>query len=88
MIGTLTPDSIIMSCADQENRIIITKDYDFYYAHVMYKKPSKLLLITIGNTKNRILFDSIRDNIVLIKSLFENYNFLELNADGVVIREI
>ncbi|MVN21055.1 DUF5615 family PIN-like protein [Mucilaginibacter arboris] len=88
MIGTLTSDSIIMDSADQENRVMITKDYDFYYAHFMYKKPSKLLLITLGNTKNRILFDSIRDNIALIESLFENYDFLELNSEGVVIREI
>lgn len=84
LIGTLTPDNIIMDLANQENRIMITKDYDFYYAHVMYKKPSKLLLITTGNTRNRILFDLIRNNLTLIESLFERYNFLELSGTGVV----
>lgn len=86
-IGTLTPDSIILDCADQENRIMITKDYDFYYAHVMYKKPSKLLLITTGNTRNRILFDLIRNNLPLIESLFESYNFLELSETGVIAQK-
>ncbi|WP_419801260.1 DUF5615 family PIN-like protein [Mucilaginibacter sp.] len=86
LIGTLTPDNIIMGFADEESRVMVTKDYDFYYAHVMYKKPSKLLLITTGNTRNRILFDLIRNNLALIESLFESYDFLELSADGVVIR--
>ncbi len=86
--GDDMPDYMIIRIADLENRIIVTKDSDFYYSHILTGKPNKLLLIKTGNIKNKPFLTLIRTNISLIELLFENYNFLELNADGVVIREI
>jgi len=86
--GDDTSDKTIIKIADVENRIVITKDSDFYYSHITTGKPSKLLLIKTGNVKNKQLLTLIRTNISLIGSLFENCDFLELNSQGVVIREI
>jgi len=86
--GTLTPDSVIIALADQENRIIITKDLDFYNAYAVNNKPLKLLLITTGNTKNKQLFNLFRSNLTLIESLFETYNVVELSNNGVIAHEI
>ncbi|RYE20433.1 MAG: hypothetical protein EOP42_27490 [Sphingobacteriaceae bacterium] len=80
-------DQIIIRFADLENRVVITKDSDFYYSHILTGKPRKLLLIKTGNIKNKELLTLIRAKIGLIELLFENYNFLELNINGVVIRE-
>lgn len=86
--GTLTPDSVIIDLADQENRVVITKDSDFYNAHVANNKPLKLLLITTGNIKNKQLFNLFRSNLTLIESLFEIFDVVELSNTGVVAHEI
>ena len=39
-----TSDSQIRSIAMSENRIIITKDYDFINSHLLMKTPEKLLM--------------------------------------------
>ncbi len=85
--GDDMPDHIIIRIADMENRVVVTKDSDFYYSHILTGKPNKLLLIKTGNIKNKQFLTLIRTNISLIESLFESYNFLELNSEGVVIRE-
>ena len=81
--GNNTPDKIILDIASIEKRIVVTKDSDFYYAHITLGKPEKLLLIKTGNIKNKQLLDLIRTNIDLIVSLFDNHNFLELTKLGV-----
>ena len=85
--GDDTSDNTIIKIADIENQVVVTKDSDFYYSHITTGKPSKLLLIKTGNVKNNQLLTLIRINISLIESLFENCDFLELNSNGVVIRE-
>lgn len=85
--GDDASDKIIIKFADLENRIVITKDSDFYYSHILTGKPRKLLLIKTGNIKNKELLTLIRAKIGSIELLFENYNFLELNINGVIIRE-
>jgi predicted nuclease of predicted toxin-antitoxin system len=86
--GDETSDKVIIVIADLQNRIVVTKDSDFYHAHVATGKPAKLLLITTGNIKNSQLLSLIRNNITLIESLFENYNFVELSNTGVIAHEI
>jgi predicted nuclease of predicted toxin-antitoxin system len=55
-----TEDYYIRQVADVENRIVITKDTDFYDSHLLQKQPRKLLLISTGNLKNRQLLDLFR----------------------------
>ena len=45
----LTTDQEIIVNADADGRAIITKDTDFYYSHVLYSRPAKLLLVRTGN---------------------------------------
>ena len=79
-----TPDSYIRSIAMLENRIVITKDYDFVTSHILMKIPEKLLIITTGNIKNRQLFDLWRSNWELIIHLFETWNLVELSKEDVI----
>ncbi|MCL2041676.1 MAG: DUF5615 family PIN-like protein [Bacteroidales bacterium] len=79
-----TPDSQIRDIAVSENRIVITKDYDFVDSHILTKIPEKLLIITTGNIKNRQLFDLWRSNWKLIIHLFETWNLVELSKEDVI----
>jgi len=79
-----TKDSTIRGIAASENRIVITKDYDFVDSQIIMKIPEKLLLITTGNIKNRQLFDLWRNNWELIIKLFDTRNFVELTKNEVI----
>jgi predicted nuclease of predicted toxin-antitoxin system len=79
-----TSDSQIRSIAVSENRIVITKDYDFVDSHIIRKIPEKLLIITTGNIKNKQLFDLWQNNWELIIHLFETWNLVELSKDDVI----
>ena len=79
-----TKDSQIRRIATAENRIVISKDYDFVDSHVLRKIPKKLLIITTGNIKNKQLFDIWRRNWELIIHLLETCNLVELSNEGII----
>jgi predicted nuclease of predicted toxin-antitoxin system len=82
--GDETPDAEISSFADEQNLILVTKDFDFYHSHMTVGKPAKLFLITTGNLKNRQLFDVFRNNILIIKNALDRSSYVELNNEGIV----
>ncbi|GAB2596854.1 DUF5615 family PIN-like protein [Spirosoma areae] len=55
-----TEDYYIRQVAATDDRVVITKDSDFYDSHLLQNQPAKLLLITTGNLKNRQLLDLFR----------------------------
>jgi predicted nuclease of predicted toxin-antitoxin system len=79
-----TTDSQIRSISVSENRIVITKDYDFVDSFILKKIPEKLLIVTTGNIKNKQLFSLWRNNLDLIIFLFETHNLVELSSDDVI----
>ncbi|MEQ8475845.1 DUF5615 family PIN-like protein [Fulvivirga sp.] len=85
--GDETSDKEIIELADQQNLIVLTKDFDFYHSHMTLGKPKRLFLITTGNLKNRQLFDLFRNNILVIKSALNKSTFIELNNEGIIQHE-
>ena len=79
-----TKDTQIRSIAVAENRIVITKDYDFIDSYILRKIPEKLLIVTTGNIKNKQMFDIWRNNWELIVDLFETCNLVELSNYDVI----
>ena len=53
-----------------QNRIIVTKDSDFFDRYLLKGAPPKVLLLEIGNTKNTILFRFIEEQIPRVKIFF------------------
>ena len=80
-------DLEIRTCADAEERIVITKDYDFLDSYYFQNSPKKLLLITTGNIKNRKLFELIELNLDYISLLFKDYSFVELSNNEIIGHE-
>jgi len=79
-----TTDSQIRSIAASEDRIVITKDYDFVDSFILKEIPKKLLIVTTGNIKNKKLFSLWKNNWELIVFLFETHNLVELSNDDVI----
>lgn len=82
-----TTDNEIRMLAKEENRIVITKDNDFFDSYILNKSPSRLLLISAGNIINKQLFVLFEKNLDLITGYFETYNFLELTNDELYAHE-
>lgn len=51
-----TTDREIKKVAKEENRIVITKDIDFFDSYILNKSPANLLLVSTGNITNKNLF--------------------------------
>ena len=79
-----TTDSQIRTVSVSENRIVITKDYDFVDSYIIRKIPEKLLIVTTGNIKNSDLFSLLRSNLDFIIFLFETHNLVELSNVDVI----
>ena len=47
-----TPDHEIIEIADQQSRIVITKDNDFLDNFILKSVPKKLLIVSTGNVSN------------------------------------
>ncbi len=52
--GNQTPDETINALSLKDERVVVSKDTDFYYSHLLHGKPWKLLLVRTGNLSPRI----------------------------------
>ena len=83
--GNATSDDRINALSIEEQRIVITKDADFVNSIILSGKPYKLLLISTGNIRNRVLFDLIRANMDTLVELLEQNTFIELNHESLSV---
>jgi predicted nuclease of predicted toxin-antitoxin system len=44
-----TRDGILNEVSFLEQRVVVTKDSDFYYSHLLHGRPWKLVLVRTGN---------------------------------------
>lgn len=56
-------DKEIIRAADQGDRVVVSKDSDFFDDHILMGEPKKLLVIKTGNIKNRELIRLFEKNI-------------------------
>jgi predicted nuclease of predicted toxin-antitoxin system len=81
-----TTDDQLIAIADQDQRVVVTKDADFVNSHLLLGKPAKLLLISTGNIMNRELEQLMVPLIQTIATEFQANSFLELGRAGLVVR--
>jgi len=85
--GNRTTDGDINLPAQQENRIVITKDADFVDSFLINQKPPKLLLISTGNMTNAELESPLLPRLATIARAFKNHDFLELTRSALIVHE-
>lgn len=69
-----TPDPEIIRFADDENRIVISKDSDFLDNYILDGSPKKLLIVSTGNINNQNLI-----------RLFEENSVIEINEEDIQV---
>jgi predicted nuclease of predicted toxin-antitoxin system len=82
-----TTDNEIRELSVSENRVVITKDSDFLDSFYVKGIPSKLLLVSTGNIKNKALIFIFETNFERIVKLFETHNLIEIDNFDILGHE-
>ena len=81
--GNETPDTEINRLSIEQSWIVISKDTDFYYSHILHGKPFKLLLIRTGNLDRKSLVTLFERNLDQIIHLLAESTLVELDYSTV-----
>ncbi|MBK7971472.1 MAG: DUF5615 family PIN-like protein [Bacteroidetes bacterium] len=82
-----TTDNIIVEIAIQQNRIVISKDHDFWDSFLLNSKPEKLILVRTGNIPNKIILKLFDDNLETIKLMISRNNLIEISKSEIAEHE-
>jgi predicted nuclease of predicted toxin-antitoxin system len=79
-----TGDNYINQLSIQEQRIVISKDSDFYDTFMAKQEPYKLLYLTVGNMRNIQLIALFANNLATIVKELQNGDVVEINATTII----
>jgi len=81
-----TSDKEIIRIAGIEDRIIITKDSDFYQYYLIKGVPKRILFLTTGNIVNKELIRLFELNFSIIEQHFYSESkIIELSNDSITV---
>ncbi|MGI8536291.1 MAG: DUF5615 family PIN-like protein [Mycobacteriales bacterium] len=83
--GNRTPDGRIAELADEEERVVITKDRDFRDGHLLRRSPQRLLVVATGNITNTALLSLFETHLDAIAAALGEADFVELGPDSLVV---
>ena len=82
--GNDTTDAQINAISIAENRIVISKDGDFYDSFAAKKEPYKLLHIKTGNITNEKLIELFSKNLAAIVSELEERDVVTIDHRYII----
>lgn len=80
-----TDDLDIIQISVDEDRIVVSKDEDFYNYFILKGQPPKLLMLTMGNVINKDLMILFEKNIQQIESDLLDNKVVELSNETVTV---
>jgi predicted nuclease of predicted toxin-antitoxin system len=78
-----TSDSFLNQLSATEQRVVVTKDADFYHSHLLHGRPWKLLLVRTGNARTRDLKALFARHLNEIVAELEEHSLIELNWHSI-----
>ena len=84
--GNATKDQVINRISTDEQRVVVSKDTDFFYSHLLQGRPWKLLLVKTGNISTHDLCALIERNLLPIETALQSHTLVEI--DRIEIRPI
>jgi predicted nuclease of predicted toxin-antitoxin system len=69
----------------QDQRIVISKDSDFYKHFVLHREPWKLIMVTTGNINNQDLIQIFEAGHDSLFRLLAHHWVVELNPQTLVV---
>jgi predicted nuclease of predicted toxin-antitoxin system len=80
-----TPDKLIRKLSLEQNRIVITKDTDFFHSFILRKEPYKVVFVTVGNMRLGELKKLFEFHFLKIIAAIESHGMIEVSKNGVII---
>ena len=74
-----TKDGVINRISLDEQRVVISKDADFFYSHLLQGRPWKLLLVKTGNISARDLCELFERNLPTIEIALGIHTLVEID---------
>jgi predicted nuclease of predicted toxin-antitoxin system len=74
-----TKDSFINHLSISQQRVVISKDMDFFFTHLIEGRPWKLPLVRTGNISVRELRQLFERNLSAIESALDKYTLVEVD---------
>ena len=84
--GNRTSDAEIIEFSIAENRIVITKDYDFYESKLINNVPEKIVFVITGNIANQELIALFEKYLQIITELLLNNDIEEIDRISIKAR--
>jgi predicted nuclease of predicted toxin-antitoxin system len=78
-----TEDRIINQIALDDQRVIISKDTDFFYSHLLQDRPWKLVLVRTGNISAGDLCALFERNLPEIETALDSHTLVEIDRLAV-----
>jgi predicted nuclease of predicted toxin-antitoxin system len=79
----LTPDKAINLLSAKEKLVVVSKDTDFYYSHLLRRQPYKLVLVRTGNVGIQELKQLFARNLPAIEKALKKHSLVELDRSAV-----
>lgn len=81
--GNKTKDLLINEISVREQRIVVSKDSDFFYSHVLQGRPWKLLLIKTGNISSQGLCVLLEQYLPTIETALRTHTLVEIDRSSI-----
>jgi len=78
-----TKDRVINQLSFDEQRVVVSKETDFFYSHLLHGRPWKLLLVKTGNISTRELRALFERNLPAIVATFQTNTLVEIDRLAV-----
>lgn len=85
--GNATTDGRLAEFSERERRVVVTKDSDFYYSHMLHGKPAKLLLVRAGKLRLGDLLKLFEAHLPEIVSALEKNSLVEIDRSRITIHD-
>lgn len=81
--GNKTKDSIINQISVREQRVVVSKDLDFFYSHVLQGRPWRLLLIKTGNISSQDICVLLERHLPTIETVLQTHTLVEIDRSSI-----
>lgn len=78
-------DGILNEVSMNEQRVLVTKDTDFYYSHLLQGRPWKLVLVKTGNLGLKATWQMFEAHLPTIESALQTCTLVELDQQSVAV---
>jgi predicted nuclease of predicted toxin-antitoxin system len=78
-------DGVLNRVSMAEQRVVITKDTDFYYSHLLHGRPWKLVLVRTGNMSLKATREMFEQHLQDIVVALESCTLVELDQKKIAV---